>query len=217
MFEFLQTDVGKVALGGLIAMVAGLFPSLIAWGKEVWFDQRKRKREAEYLAMRLRLVFDKLVDDCSKAVHDQLTRDGGGFTENTEDDPTLLLPTDGDYKALPRHLMFQALSIPSKVDWIEEALRSVHDFSDAPDFENYYEYRQEQWSRLGLEALELIDALCRECKVPAPDRPERYSPREAFLKKLAEVEQQKKKREEQQRELMASMNANLPKADTDLA
>jgi hypothetical protein len=213
MFEFFKTDVGKVVLGGVLVGTVQLIISLIALIKEVWFHKSKRRGEAQYLAMRLVLVFDQLVNDCSKAVHDRLTRDGGGFTQSTEDDPALLLPTDGDYKALPRHLMFRALSMPSKVDGIKEGLRSVWEFSDAPDYDDFYEYRREHWSKLGLEALQLIDALCRAYKIPAPDRPEHYSPREAFLKKLVEVEQGQKNRAEAQRKMMASMNANLPKVD----
>ena len=59
--EFFKTDVGKVALGGAIGVAGPLIASIIAWGKEYWFDASKRRREAEYLAMRLVLVFDELL------------------------------------------------------------------------------------------------------------------------------------------------------------
>jgi hypothetical protein len=99
LFEFFKTDVGKVALGGAIAVGGQLAASLIGWGKEAWFDASKRRKEAEYLAMRLVLVFDELTGACYNAVHDPLFEDQEGCSEATVSDPTLSLPSDGDYKA----------------------------------------------------------------------------------------------------------------------
>lgn len=47
--------------------------------------------------MRLVLVLDALVGACYSAVHDPLTEDSEGISENTVADPTLTLPVDGDY------------------------------------------------------------------------------------------------------------------------
>jgi hypothetical protein len=38
---------------------------------------------------------------------------------------SLSLPTDGDYMALPRRLMFQIMLMPSKLDGIGEGLASA--------------------------------------------------------------------------------------------
>jgi hypothetical protein len=171
MLEFWKTDIGKVALGGVIAVTGPLVATLIGWAKEYWFDAGKRRREAEYLAMRLVLVFDELITACYNAVHDPLREDEVERSESTMPDPTLALPADGDYKALPRRMMFQIMSMPSKLDGIKKGLSSVADIADPPNFQEFFEYRREHWSKLGLEALELIDALCREYKIPPPDRP----------------------------------------------
>jgi hypothetical protein len=208
MLEFFKTDIGKVALGGAIGVAGPLIASLIAWGKEYWFDTSKRRREAEYLAMRLVLVFDELVTACYNAVHDPLQEDQEGCSESTVADPTLSLPTDGDYKALPRRLMFQIMSMPSKLDGIREGLSSVSDFTGPPDFQEYFEYRREHWSKLGLEALELIDALCREYKIPSPDRPEYYEPKQSFLKEITDVQNEAREREEASGKMMASFIAS---------
>jgi hypothetical protein len=213
MIEFFKTDVGKVALGGAIGVAGPLIASLIAWGKEYWFDTSKRRRDAEYLAMRLVLVFDEFITACYNAVHDPLLQDQEGCSESTVADPMLSLPTDGDYKALPRHLMFQIMSMPSKLDGIREGMASAYEFSGPPDYEEFFEYRREHWSKLGLEALELIDALCREYRIPSPDRPEYYEPRASFQKELVEIEGDKKVREKANSKMMASMYASLPKAD----
>jgi hypothetical protein len=205
MWDFFKSDVGKVALGGLIAVGGQLAVTLIAWGKEVWFDRSKKRKEAEYLAMRLVLVFDELTNDCYNTVHDPLMADREGCSESTVADPTLTLPSNGDYKALPRHLMFEIMSMPNRLDSIMEGLSSAWDFSGPPDFTEFFEYRREHWSKLGLKSLDLIDALCRQYKIPVPERPEYYSPRQSFENELAEIIEDQKKRSEENDRMVALM------------
>jgi hypothetical protein len=161
------------------------------------------------------LVFSELVTACCIAVHDPLREDKDGCSEGTEPDPILLLPTDGDYKALPRRLMFQIMAMPTKLDSIMEGMSSAWEFSGGPpDFAEFFEYRREHWSKLGLEALDLIDALCRQYKIPSPDRPEYYSPKASFLKELVEIEQDKKERDEANSKMIASMYPSASKVDS---
>jgi hypothetical protein len=98
MLEFMNSDVGKVALGGAIAVGGQLAVTLIAWIKEARFAAGKKRKEDEYLAMRLVLTFGGLVNDCHNAVHDPLREDEEGISESTVPDPTLtarkLLPFD---------------------------------------------------------------------------------------------------------------------------
>lgn len=212
MLEFFKTDVGKVALGGLIAVTGQLMATLIGWAKEYWFDAGKRRREAEYLAMRLVIVFDGLVSECYAVVHDPLAQDQEGCSVSTVGHPTLSLPTDGDYKALPRRLMYQILSMPSKLDGIGEGLSSAWDISGPPDYEEFFEYRREHWSKLGLEALELIEALGREYQIPLPDRPDYYDPKQSFLKEIADVQEEAKERDEASSKMMEGFLASQSKA-----
>jgi hypothetical protein len=60
MLEFLGTHVGNVVLGGAIAVTGQLTVALIGWVKEERFAAGKTRKEAEYLAMRLVLLFDAL-------------------------------------------------------------------------------------------------------------------------------------------------------------
>lgn len=211
MWEFLKSDIGKVALGSVIAFGGQLIVALIAWGKEFWFDRRKKKKEAEYLAMRLVLVFDELSNDCYNAVHDPLTEDKEGCNESTVPDPTLTLPSDGDYKALPRQLMYDVMSMPNRIDSIEEGMASAWAFSSGgpPEFHEFFEYRREHWSKLGLKALDLVDALCRQYKIPPPERPHFYTPRQSFQDELAEIAEDKKQRRAQSDAMIAHLTTNL--------
>jgi hypothetical protein len=176
---------------------------LVAWFKEARFAAAKKRKDAEYLAMRLVLVLDALVNACYNAVHDPLTEDSEGVTENTVSDPTLTLPSDGDYRTLPRSLMYEVLSMPNRLDGIKEALLSTADFSGPPDYSEYYEYRGEHWSKFGLTALDLIDALCRQYKIPLPERPEHYTPRASFQEELTGIEKNKREREERNAPIIA--------------
>lgn len=210
MLEFLKSDVGKVALGGVIAVFGQLTATLVAWLKEWRFAASKRRKDAEYLAMRLVLVLDTLVGACYNAVHDPLREDSEGAFESTVLDPTLTLPIDGDYKALPRNLMYELLSMPNKLDGIKEGLAVTAEDSFPPDYHEYYEYRREHWSKLGLKALDLIDALCREYKIPLPDRPKHYYPRESFREVVAKIHKVQRERNERNAAIIAKLSASPP-------
>ncbi|MHC2283174.1 hypothetical protein ACVME8_009817 [Bradyrhizobium diazoefficiens] len=134
MLEFWQSDVGRVALGGAIAVTGQLTATLVAWLKEARFAASKERKDAEYLAIRLVLVLDGLVVACYNAVHDPLMEDEEGITENTVPDPTLTLPADGDYRALPRHLMYEVLSMPNRLEGIKGGLAATADISGPPDY-----------------------------------------------------------------------------------
>jgi hypothetical protein len=205
MLDFFNSDSGKVALGGVIALSGQLAVPVIAWIKEAWFAASKDRREAEYLAMRLVLVFDELVNDCYNVVHDPLMPDREGCSEATVGDPTLTIPAEGDYKALPRHLMYEIISMPNKLEGIKEGMASAWEHSGPPDYDEFFEYRREHWSRLGLKALDLIDALCRQYKIPPPERPKFYTPKQSFQDELASIEEDKNARRAENDRLVASV------------
>lgn len=214
MLEFFSSDIGKVALGGLIAVSGQFLVSILGWIKEARFAQKKRRQEAEYLAMRIVLAFDDLVGAIYNAVHDPLMTDDKGYTESTVADPSLVMPSDGDYKALPAQLMYEVLSMPNRLDGIKESLSSVSEYADPPDYEVYYEYRRAELSKLGLKALDLIDALCRKYDIPPPERPEHYTPRSSFNEELVKIARLNDERSRSRRgieELMgASANTSAP-------
>jgi hypothetical protein len=211
MWDFFKSDVGKVALGGLIAVGGQLAVTLVAWGKEVWFDKSKKRKDAEYLAMRLVLLFDELISGCHKAVHDPLAEDREGVSESTVPYPSFTLP-EGDYKALPRRLMYEVVSMPNRVNDIHEGLACAWEFSGPPNFDEFFLYRQEHWSKLGLKALDLIDALCRRYEIPAPQRPKFYSPRTSFQDLLAEIELDRQREQERTTHSVASLQSSHEKA-----
>lgn len=181
---------------------------MVAWLKEARFAATKNRKDAEYLGIRPVLVLDGLVGACYNAVHDPLIEDEEGVTENTVPDPTLMLPAEGDYRALPRHLMYEVLSMPNRLDGIKAGLAATADHSGPPDYTEYYEYREEHWSRLGLRALDLIDSLCRQYKIVPPERPAHYTPREAFQDVLAKLADFKREQHERNAAIIAKLTAS---------
>jgi hypothetical protein len=136
MWDFFGSDVGKVALGGLIAFAGQLVASLLGWAKEARFAASRKHKDAEYLAMRLVLVFDDLTAACYNAVHDPLIEDVEGISSSTVKDPKLSLPTDGDYKALPPRLMFDIMSMPNRLRASWEGWPRLPIFRVHPTFKN---------------------------------------------------------------------------------
>lgn len=204
MLDFFQSDVGKVALGGLIAFGGQLTVAIIAWVKEARFAASKDRKAAEHLAVRLVLVFDELTRDCYNAVNDPLMPDPEGYVEQSVPDPELELP-DGDYKALPRHLMYGALSMPNHLGKIKDGMAAAWENSSPPDYEELFEYRREHLSKLGLRALALINSLCEAYKIPLPERPEFYTPWQSFQDELASIAKDQKDAGKRNREMAEEM------------
>lgn len=186
MENFLGSDAGKVALGGAIAIAGQLMVFLLGWGKEHLVARKKIELEAQHLGIRLVYVLEKLVGDCYSAVNDHTFTDQSGLTFNAVDNPDLTLPLDGDYRVLPTAIMYDVMSMPSRLEAIKEALATMREFASPPDYSEYYEYRRETLSKLGLKALEVIDALCKKYRFPRPERIEHYDPKDVFLYYLRE-------------------------------
>lgn len=69
------------------------------------------------------------------------------------------------------------------------AFESVGDQSSPPDYEEYYQYRDENLSKLGLRAIGQIESLCKTYKIPPPERPKYYAPKEDLISKLERMEE----------------------------
>ncbi|GLH44522.1 hypothetical protein RS3R6_10000 [Pseudomonas atacamensis] len=196
MWDFFATDVGKVALGGFIATTGSLIVFGLGWLKESQLSSKKQKIEAQHLSIRLVLVLDKLVADCYNAVNDPLCIDEQGYSHSMVPNPDFALPEGGDYRALPTQLMYDIMSMPNRLNAVKEGMDSVGEQSSPPDYEDYYRYRDENLSRLGLRAIGQIESLCNKYKIPPPERPRFYNPKEDLLARLERIEEIDRKRSE---------------------
>lgn len=199
MWEFFTTDVGKVALGGVIATSGQLIVFGLGWLKESRFSWKTQKTDAQHLGIRLVLVLDKLVDDCHSAVNDRTGTDEQGITYNLVANPELSVPEGADYRVLPAQLMYDIMSMPNRLHAINEGMDFVWSDSGPPDFDDYYRYRTEKLSEFGLRAIGQIESLCKKYKIPPPERPNFYDPKRGLLDKLekiAEIDRMRAQRDE---------------------
>ncbi|RMT20766.1 hypothetical protein [Pseudomonas amygdali] len=194
MSEFFASDVGKVALGGLIAIVVQLLVFSLGWVKEHRVSSKKRDLDAQYLSIQVVLALDKLIADCLKAVYDPTyINPADGYTYSSVSNPAFALPDQGDYRTLPTQLMYELMFMPNRVAAIKEGLDSAWDESSPPDHDEYYSYRGEALSQLGLKAIELVESLCGRYRIPLPEWPKYYDPKRSFHTELARIEDNMKK------------------------
>lgn len=205
MWEFFASDVGKVALGGLIAISGQLLVFLLGWAKESRTSKKKQELDAQHLGIRLVLALEKLVGECYQATNDPTCTDNQGLTRNTVPNPDFVLPQEGDYRALPTGLMYEIMSMPNRLDAIKEGMSSAYEYADPPEYDDYYIYRGESLSQFGLQAIRLIESLCDRYKIPPPDRPEYYDPKQGLLDQLKRIEKDRQRYEQAQKVMLSSL------------
>jgi hypothetical protein len=99
--------------------------------------------------------------------------------------PNLKLPQEAEWELLDAKLTDEVL-------WLENTLKNVqaaHSSLSAypPDYDDLFERRGEDYSKLGIKTLDIIEHLCRHYEIEQPERPEYYDPREGFTRQLAEM------------------------------
>lgn len=189
LWQFFQTTQGSIILGvllgaGSIATGVMLSRSLL-WAGIRRPQQVNRRREERMLAMRVVLALDDLVGGCHSAAIDAPEfnpSDAGDFVLHTED-PRLILPKDVDWSLLSPELAEEVLWMPNRLRNILDALESLD--VNAPEFDDFFLHRQADFSKLGLRAMDIIDTLCAEYGIEAPERPLYYDPRATFEEGVA--------------------------------
>lgn len=207
MWDFFASDMGKVALGGLIAISGQLLVFLLGWAKESRVSRKKRTSDAQHLGIRIVLALEKLLVDCVRAVNDPTFTDNEGYTRSMVPNPDFTLPQEGDYRSLPTGLMYEIMSLPNKLDAIKEGMSAAYEYADPPEYESYYLYRDEHLSKLGLQVLPLIESLCDKYKIPMPERSDYYDPRQNLLGHLARIADFYEKRQNAQEKMLESIES----------
>ncbi len=134
--------------------------------------------------MRTVIALDDFVGACQAAVNDTPDfnpADPGEFVFHTED-PHLVLPRDVDWNILKPELVEELLWMPRRVRNVLDALDSLD--IEPPVFNHLFERREEDFSRLGLRALDLIEMISSEYDIVKPDRPSYHDPRRDFQERV---------------------------------
>lgn len=200
MWDWFTTKEGNIALGAILGVggtiIAQAISGSIGTVKELWFARRKRRWDARHLALRTILILDDFVGECYGAAFDSPEFDPRDDTKFRFRNPTpdLVMPEDADWRLLEPKLMEDVMWLPSRFQNVKDGLNALDCFP--PDFDDLFEHRAEDYAKLGMRSLDLIDRLCKEYGISKPERPEYYDPREGFQRKIDEIALFWKKRQE---------------------
>ncbi|UCV13693.1 hypothetical protein [Quatrionicoccus australiensis] len=146
------------AVFGLIGVVIG---SLLTIAKEWWFQQRRAKKDATYLSIKVSCELLKFAGSCANVAGDSGEEDGNGCCIPRTSTPSFKPEMfDVEWKALPDRLMFEILDLPFKIEQADETISGVYEYvAGPPDYSEWYEERQLQYATLGLFALNVAAQL----------------------------------------------------------
>lgn len=182
MTQFFETTQGIMAIGALIGagcFAAGTVLPNLARLATVGL-RRQPKQEARSLAMLTVLALDDFVGASYAAITDTPEfnpMDEGEFAFHVPD-PRLSLPKDVDWCILGTDLAQEVLWFSNRVKNLSNALDAL-DLS-MPNYDGFFERRQEGYAGLAAEALDLIERMLEEFKLTLPAKPDYYDQREGL-------------------------------------
>ena len=154
---------------GLFGVVLGFFLNFF---KDIFTARQTRKKEAEYLAIRMICIFESFVDGCAAVVgddglyHGQPDEDGYHRVQVKTPELDVELK-DVNWKSFSPQLMYEILYFPSLVKEANSFISSTFEYATSPpDFSEGFEERQYQYSTLGLKAAEIIQKLRNQYSIP---------------------------------------------------
>ena len=196
---------------GLIGVALGVFLGIL---KDWLFQRRKTKKEYEYLAILVVCILDRFVSECNDVVND----DGKSFGEYDKDgyaraqvtppsfDPQLL---DVEWKSLPPKLMYKILNFPNQIESANKAIGSTYDFvASPPYYEEFFEERRFQYSKLGITAFNLATKLRVFGRLPPYELTNDWNPQNNMKMKLAEIDSFRATRAKAHNESMEQFTSN---------
>jgi len=160
------------ALFGFLGVIVGSF---IPWIKDSLQQRRSRTEQGTYLAVRVICILDEYVDKCVEVVQDDGTvmgqaaeRDCDGYdlyTPQVRLPPAPIFPDDVNWKSLDSDLMYRILAFPNTARSTDKSICFVSDTDFTPDNEELFETRMYSYANLGLEAIEIVEALRKRYSV----------------------------------------------------
>lgn len=187
------------AVPSLIGVIVGALATTL---RERWADSSKQDRHARYLAIRVVCILDKYVEKCAEVVLD----DGRCEGQRNEEDclepqvaipPPPEFPTDVDWKSIEPRLMYRLLSLPNEADAANRRIAAASQFAFPPDYDELFEERNDQYSKLGLAANALKTEIRKQFDIPSLELdPNIWNPIEALKRARSALEERRRKRAE---------------------
>ncbi len=158
---------------GLLGIVLGsALSAIFSIVRELYAESRSKKKEAEYLAIRMICIFESFMEGCASVVgddglcHGQTDAEGYSRIQVTAPQLDVQL-SDVSWKSLPPELMYEILYFPNIIKDAESFISSTFEYAASPpDYSEGFEERQYQYSKLGVMASELTTKLREKYKIP---------------------------------------------------
>jgi hypothetical protein len=183
-----KKDRGRRDMDSLWSGLTGVFVGSVLSGfRDAWSARRTRAEHARYLAIRVVCVLDRYVGKCAEVVDDDGLsygqRPNEGYLEaqvRTPDAPKF--PDDLDWKSIEQTLAYKLLSMSNEAEAADGRIDFVSEYvAGPPDFDEYFEERRDQYSKLGLAAFTITQKLREKNKLPAQELGE-WNPVERLTK-----------------------------------
>lgn len=188
---------------GFVGVIVG---ALMTWLQAIWSENKKRKETRNYIAILIIFILDRFIQGCVDVVSDSGFPDKDGRLVPQFSTPNIDFESlKADWKVFPNDLIYEILDLPNKIETADHTISSVVEFvAGPPDYEEFYEARQIEYSNLGIIAHKIATKLRSQNNLPSRDY-ENWDPIEFLKKKNQEIKQNRKKRQEQQEELMKKL------------
>ena len=163
----------SAAIMGLVGVVRG---SLLSSFKDMVAHLFKQRSNGRYAAVRIIILLDEYAHRCVSVVSDNGTCMGGpaGKTEQGEEyyasqisqpEPPSF-PDDIDWRSIKFKLNYRILSFPNSARATDRNIDEWETNSSPPEFDEWFDSRQEGYAHLGLEAVNSIKELRKEFSLP---------------------------------------------------
>jgi hypothetical protein len=189
------------AVFGVVGVVVGVvLTAVLTFARESWFQSRKDLKDREYLAIQVSCQLERYVADCADVVADtgvyhEHPDEGGQRTERVKEPTFEPEQLKVEWKSLPTDFMYEILDFPSKAGHAKSMLEGAVEYSFPPDHNRWFEERQYQYAKLGVDASSLAARLRDLVGLsPRPASNEEWSPLEFMTKRLAEIDRRREAR-----------------------
>lgn len=158
------------AVIGFLGVILGLLVGVI---KEWVMSSSKKKKDLEYLVVRVTTELDKFAEGCAGVAGDDGTvygqpDDHDCYSPQVEVPELNLHDLDVEWKALPGYLLYEVLNYPNEVDAVKRYLSSAAEFANPP-YDDYMEERQYEYAKLGVNANKFASKLRMQAGFPSKD------------------------------------------------
>ncbi|WP_428622189.1 hypothetical protein [Sedimenticola sp.] len=196
------------ALFGFLGVIVGAFITIFKESVAAWLA---RRRNAEYLAIRVVSMLDEFVDGCAGVAGDNGYHDGHHVGVATIQVPTPIFDVhdlDADWKSIPSKLMYETLSFPSLINASNQRIDGAFEYTATPpDYDEGFEARQFEYSKLGLRAARLAEQYRSSYGIP-PKEVGRWNPVDYLAQTQDGILDQRARRAEQHTKLQQALKAN---------